>query len=154
MIVNIPPADDDHTVRVFKTREQSEETCTDWMTTCLQWRNNGEPILNTVSGNATDCSGTKAERATKLRNNAYKGKRGTDLSSLQQSVQRQRGSTDRSDLSLNRWLDDAEIQQGANGVSCQITVVVLVTGVDISSAGSRNIDGDLTLGTLSRSRFS
>ena len=39
--------------------------------------------LNTVSGIATDCSGTKAERATKLCNNAHKGKRGTDLSDLQ-----------------------------------------------------------------------
>ena len=83
-----------------------------------------EFILNTVSGNATDCSGTKAERATKLRNNAYKGKRGTYLSDLEQCVHRQKGSTD------------------------------LVTGIDISATGSRNFDGDLTLGTFSRSRFS
>ena len=83
------------------------------------------------------------------RNNAYKGKRGTDLSDLQQCVQRQKGSTDLSGLSLNRWLDDAAIQQGANRVSCQVTVVVVVTRIDISSTGSRNLDGDLTLGTLS-----
>ena len=108
------------------------------MTICLWWHSNKKSTLNTDSGNATDCSGTKAERATKLRNNAYKGKRGTDLA----------------DLSLNRWLDDAEIQQGANRVSCQVTVVVVVTGMDISSTGSRNFDRDLTLGTLSRSRFS
>ena len=103
------------------------------MTICLLWHNNRESILNTVSGNATDCSGTEAERATKLRNNAYKGKRGTDLSDLQQCEQRQKGSTDLSDLSLNRWLDDAAIQQGANGVSCQVTVVVVLTSIDISS---------------------
>ena len=72
-------------------------------------------------------------------NNAYKGKK---------------GSTDLSDLSLNRWLDDVAIQQGANKVSCQVTFVVVVTDIDVSSTGSRNFDGDLTLGTLSRSRFS
>ena len=116
----------------------TEETCTGWMTICLWWHNNRESTLNTVSGNATDCNGTKTERATKLCNNAYKGKRGTDLS----------------DFSLNRWLEDAAIQQGANRVSCHVTVVVVVTGIDISSTGSRNFDGDLTLGTLSRSRFS
>ena len=33
--------------------------------------NNRESTLNTVSGIATDCSGTKAERATKLCNNAF-----------------------------------------------------------------------------------
>ena len=119
------------------------------MTICLSWHSNKKSTLNTVSGNATDCSGTKVERATKLRNNAFKGKSGTDL-----SVQRQKGSTDLSELSLNRWLDDAAIQQGANRVSCQVTVVVVVAGIDISPTGSRNFDGDLTLATLSRSRFS
>ena len=44
-----------------------------------------------------------------------------------------KGSTDLSDLSLNRWLDDAAIQQGANRVLCQVTVVVVVTGIDVSS---------------------
>ena len=39
-------------------------------------------------------------------------------------------------------------------VSCQVTVVVVVTGIDISSTGSRNFVGGVTLGTLSRSRFS
>ena len=78
--------------------------------------------LNTVSGIATDCSDTKAERATKLCNNAHKGKRGTD----------------HSDLSLNRWLDDTAIQQGVNRVSCQVTVVVVVTDIGVSST-LRNI---------------
>ena len=72
-------------------------------------------------------------------NNAYKGKK---------------GSTDLSDLSLNRWLDDMAIQQGVNRVSCQVTVIVVVTDIDVSSTGSRNFNGDLTLGTLFRSRFS
>ena len=89
------------------------------MTICLWWHNNRESTLNIVSG---ICSGTKAERATKLRNNAYKGKRGIDLS----------------DLSLNRWLDDAAIQRDANRVSCQVTVVVVVTDTDVSFTGSRN----------------
>ena len=124
------------------------------MTIYLQWHNNRESILNAVSGIATDCSGTQAERATKLCNNAHKGKRGTDLSDLQQCVQRQKGSTDLSDLSLNRWLDDAATQQGAKRVSCQVTVVFVVTDINVSSTGSRNFAGDLTLGTLSRSRFS
>ena len=136
--MNVPPAHDEQAVRVPKNMRTGEETCTCWVTVCLWWHNNGESTLNTVSGVATGCSGTKAERATKLRNIAYKGKRGTDLS----------------DLSLNRWLDDAAIQQGANRVSCQVTVVVFVTDIDVSSTGSRNFDGDLTLGTLSRSRFS
>ena len=48
---------------------------------------------------------------------AYKGKRSTDLS----------------DLSLNPWLDDMAIQQDANRVSCQVTVVVVVTDIDVSS---------------------
>ena len=39
-------------------------------------------------------------------------------------------------------------------VSCQVTVGVGVTGIDVSSRGSRNFNGDLTLGTLSRSLFS
>ena len=73
--------------------------------------------LNTVSGIATDCSGTKAERATKLCNNAYKGKK---------------GSTDLSDLSLNRWLDGMAIQQGVKRVSCQVTVIVVVIDIDVS----------------------
>ena len=51
-------------------------------------------------------------------------------------------------------MDDAAIQQGANRVSCQVTAVVVVTDIDVSSTGSRNFGGDLTLGTLSRSRFS
>ena len=154
VIVNVPPADDDQAVRVPKTGETGEETCPGWMTICLLWHNNRESTLNTVSGVATDCSGTKAEPATKLCNNAHKGKRGTDPSDLQQCVQRQKGSTDLSDLSLNRWLDDAAIQQGANRVSCQVTVVVVVTCIDVSPTGSRNFDGGVTLGTLSRSRFS
>ena len=115
------------------------------MTICLYWQKNRESTLNTVSGIATDCSGIKAERASKLRNNAYKGKRGTDLSYLQQCVQRQKGSTDLSDLSLNRWLGAAAIQQGANRVSCHVTVVVVITSIDVSSTGSRNFDGDLTV---------
>ena len=100
------------------------------MTICVQRHNSRESTLNAVSRIATDCSGTKAERATKLCNNAYKSKRGTDLSDLQQCVQRQKGSTDLSDLSLNRWLDE---QQDANRVSCQVTVVVVVTDIDVSS---------------------
>ena len=52
------------------------------------------------------------------------------------------------------WLDDVAIQQDANRVSCQVTIVVVVTGVDVSSTGSRNFNGEFTLGTLSRSRFS
>ena len=103
------------------------------MTIRLLWHNSRESILNAVSGIATDCSGTKAERATKLCNNAHMGKRGTDLSDLHQCEQRRKGSTDLSDLSLSRWLDDAAIQQGANRVSCQVTVVVVVTGIDVSS---------------------
>ena len=51
---------------------------------------------------------------------------------LQQCVQRQKGSTDLSDFSLNRWLDDAAIQQGENRVSCQVTV-------DVSSTGCQNL---------------
>ena len=51
-------------------------------------------------------------------NNAYKGKK---------------GSTDLSDLSLNRWLYDTAIQQGANRVSCQVTVIVVVTDNHVSS---------------------
>ena len=91
------------------------------------------------SGITTGCSGTKAERATKLCSNAYKGKKEALILS---------------DLSLNRWLDDdAAIQQGANRVSCQVTVVVEVTDIDVSSTGSHNFDGDLTLGTLSRSQL-
>ena len=112
------------------------------MTIRLLWHNSRESILDAVSGIATDCSGTKAERATKLCNDAHKGKRCTDLSDLQQCVQRRQGSTDLSDLSLSRWLDDAAIQQGANRVSCQVTVVVVVTGIDVSSTGSRKFDGD------------
>ena len=104
VIVNVSPADDEQTVRVPKTGEQVKS------------------------------AGTKAERATKLRNSAYKGKRGTDLSDPQQCVQK--GSTDLSDLSLDRWLDDAAIQQGANRVSRQVTVVVVVTGIDVSSTVS------------------
>ena len=50
-------------------------------------------------------------------NNAYKGKK---------------GSTDLSDLSLNRWLDDVAIQQCVNRVSCQVTVIVVVTDIDVS----------------------
>ena len=67
---------------------------------------------------ATMRSKAKEVLISQTRNNAYKGKK---------------GSTDLSDLSLNRWLDDAAIQQGANRVSCQVTVVVVVTGIDISS---------------------
>ena len=106
--------------------------------------------LNTVSGIATYCSGTKAERATKLCkarevlisqtcNNAYKNKK---------------GSTDLTDLSLNRWLDDMAIQHGVNRDSCQVTVIVVVTDIDVSPTGFRNFNGDLTLGTLFGSRFS
>ena len=51
-------------------------------------------------------------------NNAYKGKE---------------GSTDLSDLSLNQWLDDMAIQQGVNKVSCQVTVIVVVIDIDVSS---------------------
>ena len=72
-------------------------------------------------------------------NKAYKGKK---------------GSIDLSDLSLNRWLDDMAMQQGVNRVSCQVTVIVVVIDIDVSSTGSRNFIGDLTLGTLFRSRFS
>ena len=79
------------------------------------------------------CTKAKEVLISQTCNNAYKGKRGTDLSDLQQCVQRQKGSTDLSDLSLNRWLDDAAIQQGANRVSCQVTVVVVVTDIDVSS---------------------
>ena len=51
----------------------------------------------------------------------YKGKRGTDLP----------------DLSLNRSLDDAAVQQDANRVSCQVTVVVVVvTDIDDPSTMS------------------
>ena len=35
VIVNVPPADDDQTVRVLKNRRTGEETCTGWMTICL-----------------------------------------------------------------------------------------------------------------------
>ena len=66
----------------------------------------------------------------------------------------EKGSTDLSDLSLNRWIDDMAIQQGVNRVSCQVTVVVVVKGIGISPTSSRNFDGDLTLGTLSRSLLS
>ena len=48
---------------------------------------------------------------------------------LQQCVQ----NTDLSDLSLNRWLDDAAMLQDANRVSCQVTVVVVVTDTDTST---------------------
>ena len=51
-------------------------------------------------------------------NKAYKGKK---------------GSTDLSDLSLNRWLDDMAMQQGVNRVSCQVTVIVVVIDIDVSS---------------------
>ena len=78
--------------------------------------NNRESTLNAVSEVATDCNGTKAERATKLCNIAYKGKRGTDL---QQCVQRQQGSTGLSDLSLSRWLDDAAIQDFMSSHGCR-----------------------------------
>ena len=72
-------------------------------------------------------------------NNVYKGKK---------------GSTDLSDFSLLRWHDDVAKQQGVNRGSCQVTVIVVVTGIDVSPTGSRNFSGDLTLGTLSRSLFS
>ena len=62
----------------------------------------------------------------------------------------EKGSTDLSDLSLNRWLDDTAIQQGVNRVSCQVTVIVVVTDIDVSSTSSRNFNGDMTLGTLFR----
>ena len=80
----------------------------------------------------------KVERATKLCNKAHKGKRGTAISHLY----------------LNRWLDDAAMQQGAKRVSCQVMVGVGVTGIDVSPTGSRIFDGDWALGTLSRTRFS
>ena len=57
-------------------------------------------------------------------------------------------------ISQTGWLDDVAIQQDANRVSCQVTVVVVVTDIYVSSTGSRNFNGDLTLGTLSRCRFS
>ena len=44
--------------------------------------------------------------------------------------------------------------QGEHEDSCQVTVGVDVTGIDVSITGSRNFNGDLTLGTLSRSFFS
>ena len=109
------------------------------------------PKPNEQRSSATMHSKAKEVLISQTRNNAFKGKRGTNLSDPQQCVQRQKGSSDLSDLSLNRWLDDAAIQQGAIRVSCQVTVVVVVTGIDISSTSSRNFDGDLTLGTLSRS---
>ena len=44
--------------------------------------------------------------------------------------------------------------QGENKESCEVTVGVDVTGIDVSITGSRNSHGDLTLGTLSLSLFS
>ena len=78
---------------------------------------------------------TKAQEAliSQTCNNAFKGKK---------------GGTDQSDLSLNRWLDDAAIQQGANKVSCQVTVVVEVTGIDVSSTVNIDIAAE-GLGQLS-----
>ena len=40
------------------------------------------------------------------------------------------------------------MQQDADRVSCQVTVVVVVTDIDVSPTGSRNFNGDLTVGTL------
>ena len=57
-------------------------------------------------------------------NNAYKGKK---------------GSTDLSDLSLSRWLGDMAIQQGVNRVSCQVTVIVVVIDIDVSSTTRKKI---------------
>ena len=55
-----------------------------------------------------------------------------------------RGSTDLLDLPLNRWLDDAAIQQDANRVSCQVTLVVVVTDIDASPTAFhvKNRDGE------------
>ena len=88
-----------------------------------------------VSGIATDCSGTKAERVTKLHSNVYKAKEALISQTCPGT----------------RWLDDAISIQGEKRVASQVTVVTLVTGIDISSTGSRNFTGDLTLGTLSHS---
>ena len=44
--------------------------------------------------------------------------------------------------------------QGVHMASGQVTVGGDVTGIDDSFTGSRNLNGDLTLGTLSRSFFS
>ena len=44
--------------------------------------------------------------------------------------------------------------QGVNKVSCQVTVGVDVTSLDVSPTSFRNFNGYLTLGTLPRSFFS
>ena len=63
-------------------------------------------------------------------------------------------------MQTDNWLKErlnlvggVAIQQDANKVSCQVTVDAGVTGIDVSSASSRNCNGDLTLGSLSRTFF-
>ena len=42
---------------------------------------------------------------------------------------------------MNRWLDDMAIQQGVNRVSCQVTIFVVVTDIDVSSTVIMNTAG-------------
>ena len=89
--MNVPPADDEtgrtHVQEQENKKRDAHRLDDNLFVVAQQY---GVKQLNTVSGIATDCSGTKAERATKLCNIAHKGKRGTDLSDLQQCVQRQK----------------------------------------------------------------
>ena len=78
--------------------------------------------------------GTKAKEVliSQTCNNAYKGKK---------------GSTDLSDLSLNRWLYDTAIQQGVNRVSCKVTVIVVVTDIGVSSTVTSTRNDDIMRAT-------
>ena len=51
-------------------------------------------------------------------------------------------------------MDDVVSLQSQKRVSGQVTVGIGVTGMIISPTGSRNFNGDLTLGIPSRSFFS
>ena len=123
--------------RTRHTREQDcrtvKEACANRMTTVCNDNNNKE--VDVVSGIATDCSGTKAERVTKM-------------------CTRQKEALISKTCPWTGWLDEVARWQSENRVSCQVTFGVGVTGIDVSPTGSRNFSGDLTLGTFSRSLLS
>ena len=174
VIVNVPPPDDEQVALVFKNRKRRKEMC--------RLDDNLFVVAQVPKPSEQRSSATMRTKAKK-------------------------GSTDLSDLSLNRWLDDMAIQKGVIWFSCQVTAIVVVTDIDVSSTvtnlgrghlardggasadraqpalhvcvfsacqkrtemwqlfwalvraldkrprGYSNLNGDLTLGTLFRSRF-
>ena len=125
VIVNVPPADDEQVAHVFKNRKTGRDVH-NLCVVAQQWGvqhsilSQESPLTAVVPkpseqrSSATMRTKAKEVLISQTCNSAYKG-------------------TDLSDLSLNRWLDDMAIQQGVNRVSCQVTVTVVVTDIDVSS---------------------